>query len=129
MRWHISAAPLHMSPASNRVHTMSENDSHDRLPLRRSLLVWVGGAVLGWVVTVVAAYYFLRTEGPLTAENMAPSGAPTSVAQPGLAQSDKEMMLSPNGEEIVPIEPASGPSEAPAASPDMPAPQGAPGSQ
>lgn len=40
----------------------SENDGSERMSMRNSLLVWVSGAVLGWVVAVIAVYSALRTD-------------------------------------------------------------------
>lgn len=51
---------------------MSENiGNHDneRMSVRNSLLVWVSGAVLGWVVAVVAIYGLLRaSDEPMVAD-------------------------------------------------------------
>ncbi|MAU41790.1 MAG: hypothetical protein CMF31_09220 [Kordiimonas sp.] len=37
-----------------------DNNDQNRLSLRHSVLVWVAGAVLGWVVAVVSVYSALR---------------------------------------------------------------------
>jgi hypothetical protein len=41
---------------------VSQDNEKDRLSWRNSVLVWVVGAVLGWVVAVVAVYSALRSE-------------------------------------------------------------------
>ena len=54
------------------------------MSLRNSLMVWVGGAVLGWVVAVVSVYGALRYTGPEVAETTqppAPESAPAMAAQ------------------------------------------------
>lgn len=44
------------------MNDMSDSGDKDRLSWRNSVLVWVSGAVLGWVVAVVAVYSVIRTE-------------------------------------------------------------------
>lgn len=44
------------------MNNISDQDDKDRLSWRNSVLVWVSGAVLGWVIAVVAVYSVLRTE-------------------------------------------------------------------
>ncbi len=39
---------------------LSQDNEADRMSMRNSLLVWVFGAVLGWVVAVVAVYSVIR---------------------------------------------------------------------
>lgn len=36
------------------------NDKDDKLSIRTSIIVWLSGAVLGWVVAVLAVYAILR---------------------------------------------------------------------
>lgn len=38
----------------------SNSEDTDRLSVRRSVLVWVFGAVLGWMIAVVAVYSLIR---------------------------------------------------------------------
>ena len=61
---------------------VSEKSDPSRMSLRHSLLVWVSGAVLGWVVAVVAIYSILRTgDEPMIAEQVDPSKTSTPIAQ------------------------------------------------
>lgn len=39
----------------------SQNNSSSRLSMRHSLMVWVAGAVLGWVVAVMSVWTALST--------------------------------------------------------------------
>jgi len=61
---------------------LSNNDDHDRMSLRNSLLVWVFGAVLGWVVAVVAIYTIIRTadNSHITERNSAPDAQLEQIA-------------------------------------------------
>lgn len=45
------------------MENLSQDDGGNRMSMRNSLLVWVFGAVLGWVVAVVAVYSIIRDEG------------------------------------------------------------------
>ncbi|PHZ86065.1 hypothetical protein [Paremcibacter congregatus] len=40
---------------------IKKNSKEDRLSMRHSLIVWVAGAVLGWVVAVVSVWTALNT--------------------------------------------------------------------
>ncbi len=52
------------------------------MSVRNSLLVWVSGAVLGWVVAVVAIYSLLRaSDQPLVAEDPGAHNQPPPIAQ------------------------------------------------
>ncbi len=62
-----------------------------RLSLRRSFLVWVACAMLGWVVGLVSLYYVIRTNETITAqddssrsdtESFAESVSPDAVDRP-----------------------------------------------
>lgn len=44
-------------------------DKDDRLSMRNSLIVWVAGAVLGWVVAVVSVWTTLSSTEHNIAEN------------------------------------------------------------
>lgn len=53
---------------------ITEREDKERMSIRHSLLVWVSGAVLGWVVAVVAIYGLLRdTDEPRIAEKPIPA--------------------------------------------------------
>src|SRR5690606_3867266 len=54
----LNGAERHMQAMNN----ISDQDDKDRLSWRNSVLVWVSGAVLGWVIAVVAVYSVIRTE-------------------------------------------------------------------
>lgn len=81
---------------------VSENDDAERMSMRNSLLVWVSGAVLGWVVAVVAVYSALRTdEDTIIAQDPAPRPSMAREAPTGLdaiepAGGDKEQPLIPD---------------------------------
>ncbi len=49
--------------------------SEDRLSMRHSLMVWVAGAVLGWVVAVVSVWSALNTTTDTNIAQKAPSDA------------------------------------------------------
>ncbi len=61
----------------NNAHIMQDK-KEDRLSMRHSLMVWVAGAVLGWVVAVMSVWTALNTtedsnianNAPITAEQM-----------------------------------------------------------
>ena len=40
--------------------SMKKHDKEDRLSMRHSLMVWIAGAVLGWVVAVVSVWTALN---------------------------------------------------------------------
>jgi len=44
----------------------------ERLSMRHSLMVWVSGAILGWVVAVVSVWTALNTEDTNIAKNSSP---------------------------------------------------------
>ncbi|MFC7049358.1 hypothetical protein [Emcibacter nanhaiensis] len=50
----------------------TENNSDERLSMRQSVMIWVVGAVLGWVVAVASVYSALRSPESEIAENKAP---------------------------------------------------------
>jgi len=62
------------------------------MSLRNSLMVWVGGAVLGWVVAVVSVYGALRYTGPEVAETTQP---PAPESTPAMAAQDNPEALTP----------------------------------
>jgi len=51
-----------------------QNKKEDRLSMRHSLMVWIAGAVLGWVVAVVSVWTALNNTDSNIAEN-SPSSA------------------------------------------------------
>ncbi|RMF07528.1 MAG: hypothetical protein D6763_12140 [Alphaproteobacteria bacterium] len=64
---------------------MAENPvdrDKERMSVRNSLLVWVSGAVLGWVVAVVAIYGLLRaSDESVIADSQEMSTPASSIAQ------------------------------------------------
>ncbi|WP_321389626.1 hypothetical protein [Emcibacter sp.] len=50
----------------------TEKNSDERLSMRQSVMIWVVGAVLGWVVAVASVYSALRTPESDIATNNAP---------------------------------------------------------
>lgn len=48
---------------------INKNQKEDRLSMRHSLIVWVAGAVLGWVVAVVSVWTALNTTDSDIADN------------------------------------------------------------
>lgn len=46
-----------------------QDKKEDRLSMRHSLMVWVAGAVLGWVVAVVSVWTALNDTGSNIASN------------------------------------------------------------
>jgi len=55
--------------------SVSPNGKNDRLSMRHSLMVWVAGAILGWVVAVASVWTALNsTDNNNIAEN-SPSDA------------------------------------------------------
>ncbi|WP_339864235.1 hypothetical protein [Paremcibacter congregatus] len=48
---------------------IKKNSKEDRLSMRHSLIVWVAGAVLGWVVAVVSVWTALNTTDSNIADN------------------------------------------------------------
>ncbi|MCF6216249.1 MAG: hypothetical protein L3J58_08745 [Emcibacter sp.] len=46
-----------------------QDKKEDRLSMRHSLMVWVAGAVLGWVVAVVSVWTALNDTGSNIADN------------------------------------------------------------
>lgn len=76
---------------------LSQDDDSNRMSMRNSLLVWVFGAVLGWVVAVVAVYSIIRDEGDrVIATTKQPQNAEKALA------SDKK------ARELNAIQPAAG---------------------
>jgi hypothetical protein len=67
------------------------NSPANSMSLRNSLMVWVGGAVLGWVVAVVSVYGALRYTGPEVAETTQPP-APESAPAMAAAQDTPEAL-------------------------------------
>lgn len=60
---------------------ISDREDQDRMSVRHSLLVWVSGAVLGWVVAVVAIYGLLRdTDEPRIADKPTPAASERAIA-------------------------------------------------
>lgn len=48
----------------------TDYDDNERMTVRNSLLVWVSGAVIGWVVAVMVIYSALRApDEPMMAED------------------------------------------------------------
>jgi hypothetical protein len=78
------------------MNNISDHDEKDRLSWRNSVLVWVSGAVLGWVIAVVAVYSVIRTEEA------------NHMAQPPAAQSDTGFASDMDGEEMNNLMPAVG---------------------
>ncbi|MGB8275229.1 MAG: hypothetical protein WCF16_08195 [Alphaproteobacteria bacterium] len=95
---------------------MSENNSNRRLPLAKSILVWVSGAVLGWVVTVISVYYVIRTESVVATKES--EGPPPAIGEAATPEG-KSKMAREKPEELQPVEPASGPEAPPG--PEAPA--------
>jgi len=60
----------------NNAHIMQDK-KEDRLSMRHSLMVWVAGAVLGWVVAVVSVWTALNT----TVDSNIANNAPTTAEQ------------------------------------------------
>jgi len=54
-------------------------DNGDKLSMRHSVLVWVAGAVLGWVVAVASVYTALQDPDATVAES--PEGIPPEEAE------------------------------------------------
>jgi NADH:ubiquinone oxidoreductase subunit 6 (subunit J) len=78
---------------------VSEKSDQERMSIRHSLLVWVSGAVLGWVVAVVAIYSILRTsDEPMIAERSNP---------------DQTIIQGTDPERLNNIQPAAGDSQQP----------------
>ena len=85
---------------------VSEKSDLDRMSVRHSLLVWVSGAVLGWVVAVVAIYSILRTgDEPMIAKQVNPG----TTAAPVVQGTDPESLP----ESLNEIQPASGENDLP----------------
>lgn len=75
--------------------------------LRKSIVVWVSGAILGWVFAVVSVYNMLRFDGDNIAENESGTGAP--AVERSLAAEDPTDGLTPQElEAIVETAPAAG---------------------
>jgi len=53
----------------------TKNSKDDRLSMRHSLMVWVAGAVLGWVVAVVSVWTALNTTTDSNVAKNSPSTA------------------------------------------------------
>jgi hypothetical protein len=86
---------------------MSDNEKRkkeDRLSIRTSVIVWLSGAVLGWVVAVLAVYTILRAPDSNISANK-PGGAAIQEAQHTPAKNGDAAGLSA-------IEPAAGPTTA-----------------
>jgi hypothetical protein len=60
---------------------MSDDNSHNRFPLRKSVLIWVLAAVIGWAATVIAVYSVIRSEKVITVEKGA-EPVPGEVLEP-----------------------------------------------
>ncbi len=58
----------------NNAH-ITQDKKEDRLSMRHSLMVWVAGAVLGWVVAVVSVWTALNTTENSNIANNAPTTA------------------------------------------------------
>ena len=52
-----------------------QDKKEDRLSMRHSLMVWVAGAVLGWVVAVMSVWTALSTTEDSNIANNAPTEA------------------------------------------------------
>lgn len=89
---------------------MPQRNTKKPLSVRTSIIVWVGGAILGWVLAVVTLYNALRFADGNVAE--APPAAETRPA-PALATQDATDQLSP--EELNALS-----QTAPAAGPEQP---------
>jgi len=55
----------------------TKNSKDDRLSMRHSLMVWIAGAVLGWVVAVVSVWTALNT----TADSNIAKNSPSTAEQ------------------------------------------------
>lgn len=84
---------------------MSGKNTNRRLPLAKSILVWVSGAVLGWVVTVVSVYYVIRTDNVVASKEEV---SPTAIGD-AAHKNDQKNIAKDKSEQLEPIEPASGP--------------------
>ena len=83
-----------------------------RLSLRRSLLVWVACAMLGWVVGLVSLYYVIRTNETITAQQrLSPSDSEAIADSQSPDATDKQPSVA-EIEELRKIAPAAGPSGA-----------------
>ena len=105
---------------------MSEKNSNRRLPLAKSILVWVAGAVLGWVVTVISVYYVIRTDSMMASKETTPPTAVGEQVKPG----EKNKLAKEKQEQLEPVEPAAGPEPAeppPENGVGEPSPQNRPG--
>ncbi len=72
---------------------MPQRKTKKPLSVRTSIIVWVGGAVLGWALAVVTLYNALRFADGNVAEG--PPAAETGQA-PALATQDATDLLSPD---------------------------------
>ncbi len=66
-----------------------QDKKEDRLSMRHSLMVWVAGAVLGWVVAVMSVWTALNTTEDSNIANNAPTTA-EQMEQIMPAAGDKE---------------------------------------
>jgi len=58
----------------NKVHKKKDT-TEKRLSMRHSLMVWVAGAILGWVVAVVSVWTALNTTADSDIAKNSPSNA------------------------------------------------------
>lgn len=77
----------------------AKRNKEDRLSIRTSIIVWLGGAVLGWVAAVLAIYSVLR----------APDREISAVNKPSTAQASHAATDGGNPADLSAIEPAAGP--------------------
>jgi len=84
---------------------MPQRNEKDRRPmsLRRTVLVWTVGAVIGWAVAIVGIYYLLKTGDTLIADFLGRGG-------------NEQKAISDEAEGLSKIAPAAGP-EKPAEKP------------
>ncbi len=78
----------------------------DRLSIRTSVFVWLGGAVLGWVVAVIAIYTLLRAPESTIAE--APKANPAieeALSRPDITDPEALSEIAPaaGGNEDSPV--------------------------
>lgn len=72
----------------------------DRLSIRTSVIVWLSGAVLGWVVAVLVVYSIIRVPD----NNM----SDTFSGKPAVMQAKQDSSKSANPDDLSRIETASG---------------------
>lgn len=77
-----------------------KRSNENRLSIRTSIVVWLGGAVLGWVVAVLAIYSVLRAPD----KHLSNNDGNASIQQASHAPTDGG-----NPADLSAIEPAAGP--------------------